>query len=66
MPYKGKRAIKVSTFESLKALIRTWVEEGERRDARFDESMERINENLAKSKRSQEAIDEWLNRQPHQ
>jgi hypothetical protein len=39
---------------------------GQEHDARFDESMDRIDQNLAKGDKSRKAIDEWLNDQRSQ
>jgi hypothetical protein len=62
MPYRGQSATKTSLIELVARLVR----DGAEYDARFDERMERIEENLEKSRKSQKVIDAWLNRQPPQ
>ena len=44
--------------------IFAYLKNARERDARFDESMKRIDENLEKGDKSKKAIDAWLNRQP--
>lgn len=44
--------------------IKTVSARGRELDKLFDERMDRIDQNLEKSKKSQEAIDKWLNRHP--
>lgn len=44
--------------------ISSYLKNARERDSRFDESMKRIDENLAKADKSKKVIDAWLNHQP--
>jgi hypothetical protein len=67
MPFTGEWAKRLFVRKIITSKgVNRFLAQATEYDERFDERMERIDQNLEKSKRSQEAIDKWLNRHPSQ